>query len=54
MLPLENQSAVSTADVVCNFRRVSFIVHEKDLDFFDIPNEEFLEAVGHEMAGLQK
>jgi len=54
MLPLKNQSAVSAADIVCNLCSVSFIVHKEDLDLLDIADKEFLEAVGHEMAGLQK
>lgn len=53
-LPLKNQSAVSAADIVCNFCSVCFIVHKEDLNLLDISDKEFLEAVGHEMAGLQK
>ena len=49
-MPLENDDTVAAADVVCNLGRVAFVVHEQKLEFPDIADEEFLQAVGKEMS----
>ena len=50
--PLEDQSPVPAAHVVCNLRSIAFVVHQKELDLTDVVDEELLEAVGEQVAGL--
>jgi hypothetical protein len=37
---------------VCNLGSIAFVVHEKKLKFPDVIDQEFLVAVGEDMAGL--
>lgn len=44
--PLQNDSPVPAADVVCDLCREAFVVHQEKVDFPHIADQEFLEAVG--------
>ena len=50
--PLEDQCAVATADTVRDLRRKAFVVHQEKVNFPDIVDEEFLQAVGEKMPRL--
>ena len=52
-VPFENEDAVSAADVVGNFGRKAFVVHEEKVNFPDVVHQELLKAIRKEMAGLK-
>lgn len=43
---LENQDAVSAAHAMSNFGGEAFVVHQKDIDFSDVVDEEFFQSIG--------
>ena len=51
-LPLEDDGAVSAADVVGDLGSEAFVVHEEKVNFPGVVDNEFLETVGEEMACL--
>ena len=51
-VPLEDQDAVAAADVVRNFGREAFVVHEEKLNFPDVADQQLLQAIGEEVTGL--
>lgn len=50
--PLEDGNAVTAADIVCNFGSEAFVVHEEEVNFPHVANQELLEAVREKMTGL--
>lgn len=50
--PLEYHRAVTAADIVRNLCRELFVVQQEKINFPHVVDEEFLEAVGEEMACL--
>ena len=50
--PLENKDTVAAADIVGNLCRKAFVVHEEEVEFPDIADEELLEAIRKEMSCL--
>ena len=51
-IPLKNLDTVAAADVVCNFGSEAFVVHQEKVNFPGVADQELLEAVGEEVAGL--
>lgn len=45
-IPLEDNGAVSAANIVCDLCSVSFVVHKEDVHLLDIADKELLEAIG--------
>lgn len=37
---------------MCDLCRVAFVVHQKEVNFLDIVDEELLKAVGEKVTGL--
>ena len=37
---------------MCDLRREFFVVHEQEVDFLDVVDNESFEAVGQEVSGL--
>lgn len=53
-IPLEDGGAVSAADVVCDLSSEGLVVHQEDIEFPDVVDEELLETVREEVAGLKE
>ena len=53
-IPLKDLDTVAAADVVCDLRRVAFVVHEEKVNFPNIADQELLQAIGKKVAGLEK
>ena len=51
-VPLEDDGAVTAADVVGDFSSVAFVVHQKKLKFPHVADQEFLQTVREEMSCL--
>ena len=51
-VPLEDGDAVAAADVVRDFGSEGLVVHKEKINFPDVVHQEFLEAIGEEMACL--
>ena len=51
-IPLKNGDTVAAADVVRDLRRESLVVHQQEIQLPDVADQELLEAVGEEVAGL--
>ena len=52
--PLKDGSAVAAADVVCDLSREAFVVHEEEIEFPNVADQELLQTVGQEMPRLRK
>ena len=50
--PFKDGDAVTRADVVCDLRRESLVVHQQEIQLPDVADQELLEAVGQEVTGL--
>ena len=51
-IPLENGDAVAAADVVCDLSSVALVVHQEELKFPDVGNEELFETIGEKVTCL--
>jgi len=51
--PVENNSAVSAADIVCDLSSEGLIVHEENIDFTGVFHEEFLESIREKVSCLE-
>lgn len=51
-LPLKDCCAVSAADVVCDLGSEGFVVHQENVNFSNVLDNELLQAVGQEMSCL--
>ena len=45
---------VAAADVVCDLSREAFVVHEEEIEFPNVADQELLQTVGQEMPRLRK
>lgn len=53
-IPLKDCCAVTAADVVRNLCREAFVVHQEQVNFPHVADEELLQAVRKKMPGLKK
>jgi hypothetical protein len=51
-VPAEDVNALARADVVCDLRRKALVVHQEEVNFPGVADQEFFEAVRQEVAGL--
>ena len=53
-VPLQDDDAVTAADVVGNLSGEAFVVEEEEIELPDVADQELLEAVGEKMTGLSR
>src|SRR5690349_19740409 len=48
--PLDDLLSLFCGDIVCDFSGVFAVVHEKQLEIFDVVDDELVESVGKQMS----